>query len=59
MSELTSSSPEASELAFEASLRPQTLSEFIGQESIRKQISLILDAAKMQDRVSDHILLAG
>jgi len=59
VSELTSSSPEPSELAFEASLRPQTLSEFIGQESIRKQISLILDAAKMQDRVSDHILLAG
>ncbi|MBP6186242.1 MAG: Holliday junction branch migration DNA helicase RuvB, partial [Rhodoluna sp.] len=59
MSELTDPHIETSELAFEASLRPQTLEEFVGQETVRKQISLILAAAKMQGRVSDHILLAG
>lgn len=59
MSELTNPSSESSELAFEATLRPQSLSEFIGQESVRRQMALILDAAGMQGRVSDHILLAG
>ena len=59
MSELTNPSSESSELAFEATLRPQSLSEFIGQENVRRQMSLILDAASMQGRVSDHILLAG
>lgn len=59
MSDLTSPSSEPTELAFEATLRPQSLSEFIGQESVRRQMSLILDAAGMQGRVSDHILLAG
>ena len=59
MSELTNSSQEPSDLAFEASLRPQSLDEFVGQENVRKQMTLILDAAKMQDRVADHMLLAG
>ena len=59
MSELTNPSSESSELAFEATLRPQSLSEFIGQENVRRQMALILDAAGMQGRVSDHILLAG
>jgi len=59
VSDLTNPSSESSELAFEATLRPQSLSEFIGQENVRRQMSLILDAASMQGRVSDHILLAG
>lgn len=59
MSELTDPQIESNELAFEASLRPQSLEEFVGQETVRKQISLILEAAKIQGRVSDHILLAG
>lgn len=59
MSDITDPKIDSNELAFEASLRPQTLAEFVGQETVRKQISLILEAAKMQGRVSDHILLAG
>ena len=59
MSELTDSNQEPNDLAFEASLRPQSLNEFIGQENVRTQMNLILDAAKMQDRVADHMLLAG
>ena len=31
----------------------------MGQHKIRKQLSLLLDAAKLQGRTSDHILLAG
>ena len=59
MTDITDPQIDSNELAFEASLRPQTLAEFVGQETVRKQISLILEAAKMQGRVSDHILLAG
>lgn len=59
MSDLTDPALDSSELAFEATLRPQTLSEFIGQESVRKQMQLILEAASLQGRVSEHILLAG
>ena len=59
MSDFTDPTLDSSELAFEATLRPQTLAEFVGQESIRKQMNLILEAASMQGRVSEHILLAG
>jgi Holliday junction DNA helicase RuvB len=59
VSDITDPVIESSEVAFEASLRPTSLSEFVGQENVRKQISLILEAAAMQSRVSDHILLAG
>ena len=59
MSDLTSSEPEGNELAFESALRPKSLDEFVGQHKIRKQLSLLLDAAKLQGRTSDHILLAG
>ncbi len=54
--------PEAlgeSEIQFEGSLRPGRLSEFIGQEKVRTQLALLLDAAKLDSRTPDHILLAG
>ncbi len=47
------------ELAFEGALRPKSLSEFIGQEKVRAQLQLLLDAARLQHRAPDHILLAG
>ncbi|WP_110588896.1 Holliday junction branch migration DNA helicase RuvB [Microbacterium suaedae] len=47
------------ELAVEGALRPQSLGEFIGQHKVRGQLQLLLDAAGMQDRPADHILLAG
>jgi len=59
MSDLTNPEPEVNELAFESALRPKSLDEFVGQAKIRKQLSLLLDAAKLQGRTSDHILLAG
>jgi Holliday junction DNA helicase RuvB len=59
VSDITDPIIESSEIAFEASLRPTSLNEFVGQENVRKQISLILEAAAIQSRVADHILLAG
>lgn len=47
------------ELAFEGALRPKNLTEFIGQSKVRAQLQLLLDAARIQNRTPDHILLAG
>ncbi|GLK18537.1 MULTISPECIES: Holliday junction branch migration DNA helicase RuvB [Herbiconiux] len=47
------------EVAFEGALRPKSLAEFVGQRKVRGQLQLLLDAAAMQDRTPDHILLAG
>ncbi len=54
--------PEAqseAEIAFEGALRPKSLSEFVGQRKVRGQLQLLLDAAAIQQRTPDHILLAG
>lgn len=54
------STPESdAELAFEGALRPKTLAEFVGQAKVRAQLQLLLDAARIQNRTPDHILLAG
>ena len=57
--ELLSGAAEESDLVFESAIRPQTLDEFVGQEKVRSQIQLLIDAAAMQKRTADHILLAG
>ncbi|KHK97371.1 ATP-dependent DNA helicase RuvB [Microbacterium mangrovi] len=56
------SEPEAldeSELAVEGALRPGSLDEFVGQHKVRGQLQLLLQAARIQQRPSDHILLSG
>ncbi len=57
---IISSTPESeAELAFEGALRPKSLGEFVGQSKVRGQLQLLLQAATMQNRTPDHILLAG
>ena len=48
-----------SELAIEGALRPSSLAEFVGQQKVRGQLQLLLDAARLQQRPADHILLSG
>jgi len=43
----------------EAALRPRTLEELIGQERVREQLELVLQAAKARARTPDHVLLSG
>jgi len=47
------------ERAFEATLRPRTLDELIGQERVREQLSLMLEAAVARGRTPDHVLMSG
>src|SRR5690554_2217446 len=57
---ITTPQPESqAELAFEGALRPRSLSEFVGQSKVRAQLELLLNAATIQHRTPDHILLAG
>lgn len=53
--------PDAGELerAAEAALRPKRLTEFVGQETVREQLQLVLDAARGRGVSPDHVLLAG
>ena len=41
------------------SLRPKTLSEYIGQPHIRKRLGISIEAAKVRGEALDHVLLAG
>src|SRR5450432_3589381 len=43
----------------DAALRPRNLGEFVGQERVREQLSLILDGARRRGRPADHVLLSG
>src|SRR6185437_13819570 len=55
----TATPEDESELAIEGALRPSSLSEFVGQQKVRGQLQLLLDAARIQQRPADHILLSG
>jgi len=59
VSELLDGAATESDLAFESALRPNSLSEFIGQSKVKQQLDLLLKAAALQKRSPDHILLAG
>ncbi len=56
---LTSADADGAERAVEAALRPRSLDEVIGQQRVREQLGLVLDAAKARGRAPDHVLLSG
>jgi Holliday junction DNA helicase RuvB len=41
------------------SLRPRTLGEFVGQERLREQLAISLEAARGRGEALEHVLLAG
>jgi Holliday junction DNA helicase RuvB len=45
--------------AFEATIRPQSLDEFIGQEQARANLKVFIQAAKSRTEALDHVLFAG
>jgi Holliday junction DNA helicase RuvB len=44
---------------FEQSLRPKRLAEFIGQETLKQNLSVFIMAARQRDEPIDHVLLYG
>ncbi len=45
--------------AFEQSLRPLSLDEYVGQEEIKENLRIFIEAAKMREESLDHVLLYG
>lgn len=56
---LVTSSGILPEDASEGSLRPRTLSEYIGQEKAKDNLSVFIDAARLRGEALDHVLLHG
>jgi len=54
-------SGEANELdrQFELSLRPQRLSQYIGQHRVKENLKIFIEAAKLRQESLDHVLLYG
>ena len=49
--------PDEEEL--DGSLRPRSLDEFVGQERVKEQLAIALEAARGRGEALDHVLLAG
>ena len=43
----------------ELSLRPQRLSQYIGQDKVKELLSIFIESAKMRNQPLDHVLLSG
>ena len=43
----------------ERTLRPQYLQEYIGQDKVKNQLKIFIEAAKLRDEALDHTLLFG
>jgi holliday junction DNA helicase RuvB len=59
LTSLTTAEAEGDERAVEAALRPRTLAEVVGQQRVRDQLGLVLEAARRRGRAPDHVLLSG
>src|SRR5687767_2714122 len=57
---LTAGTPaSAQEEQIERALRPATLAEYVGQEKIRTQLEIFIQAARARGEALDHVLLFG
>lgn len=50
---------QGSEEAFDFSLRPKTLSEYVGQEKVKANLEIAIHAAKKRQEAMEHVLLYG
>ncbi|MBQ1879293.1 MAG: Holliday junction branch migration DNA helicase RuvB [Bacilli bacterium] len=59
MSRLLDAKKEKEDEGSELSLRPQRLSEYIGQRELKKNLKVFIGAAKKREEPLDHVLLYG
>ena len=45
--------------SFEATIRPTSLAEYVGQSEVKEILDVYIKAAKMRDESLDHVLLYG
>src|SRR5512134_2325783 len=51
--------PEIDELPSEVNLRPKTLEEYVGQEELKRNLRVFIEAAKARSEALDHVLFHG
>ena len=56
---ITNPSGISEESFFEATLRPQKLEDYVGQEKIKENLKILIDAARQRKDTLEHILLYG
>ncbi|HEY1327030.1 MAG TPA: Holliday junction branch migration DNA helicase RuvB [Casimicrobiaceae bacterium] len=56
---VTGTPASAQEEVFERALRPRRLAEYVGQEKIRDQLGIFIEAARKRGEALDHVLLFG
>src|SRR5713226_1871314 len=56
---VVSSKTKEEDSALELSLRPKRLAEYIGQDKVKQNLSILLEAAKARGEAIDHVLLYG
>src|SRR5207249_5555764 len=59
MTDVMAASVVVEEEELEQTLRPRRLDEFVGQERVKEQLAIALEAAKARDEPLDHVLLVG
>src|SRR3954451_2855694 len=56
---LVKASRDVDDVQYEAGLRPRTLDEYIGQDKVRENLQVAIEAAKRRGEALDHVLLYG
>lgn len=56
---ITTSQEQEEDVSLDNTLRPQRLSEYVGQQKIRKNLQMFIDAAKKRGESIEHVLLYG
>ncbi|MGD9404890.1 MAG: Holliday junction branch migration DNA helicase RuvB, partial [Anaerolineae bacterium] len=56
---IVSSKKSGEEVGLDVGLRPQTLDEYIGQDRVKENVRILLEAARGRDEALDHVLIYG
>lgn len=56
---IISSEADQEDVSFETSLRPTTLKQYIGQDKVKENLTVFIEAAKLREETLDHVLLYG
>ncbi len=56
---IISSSPQGADQSLDPALRPLALEEFVGQEQVRANLRVFVEAARSREEALDHVLLSG
>lgn len=56
---IISTEADIQDVTFEQSLRPQNLNQYIGQNKVKENLKVFIEAARMRQETLDHVLLYG